>query len=64
MIIHLQLFKKSTVLPIIDEPDPVVSGRVGAGHLVATDCPSDHSRQALCCKMQAEFDHYLLTDKR
>ncbi len=25
---------------------------------------SDHSRQALCCKMQAEFDHFLLSDKR
>ena len=33
-------------------------------HLVATSCPSDHSRQALCCKMQAELDMFLKSDKR
>jgi hypothetical protein len=47
-----------------DAADPGVSERVGAGHLILTSCPSDHSRQALCCKMQAEFDHFLLSDKR
>ncbi len=47
-----------------DAADPGVSERVGAGHLIVTSCPSDHSRQALCCKMQAEFDHFLLSDKR
>jgi len=34
------------------------------GHLIVTSCPSDHSRQALSCKMQAEFDMFLLSDKR
>lgn len=34
------------------------------GHLVVTSCPSDHSRQALSCKMQAEFDMFLKSKKR
>jgi len=33
------------------------------GHLIVTSCPSDHSRQALSCKMQAEFDMFLKSDK-
>jgi len=33
------------------------------GHLVVTSCPSDHSRQALSCKMQAEFDMFLKSKK-
>ena len=32
--------------------------------MVETGCPSDHSRSALCCKMQAELDAFLDTDKR
>lgn len=38
--------------------------RAAGGHLVVTSCPADHSRQALSCKMQAEFDMFLDTDKR
>ena len=34
------------------------------GHLVVTSCPSDHSRQALSCKMQAEFDMFLTHQHR
>ena len=34
------------------------------GHLIVTSCPSDHSRQALSCKMQAEFDTFLKSEKR
>jgi len=37
---------------------------VMANHLVITKCPSDHSRQALCCKMQAEFDAFLASNKK
>jgi len=33
------------------------------GHLIVTSCPSDHSRQALSCKMQAEFDTFLKSEK-
>jgi len=34
------------------------------GHLRVTACPSTHSRQALCCKMAAEFDAFLNSDKK
>lgn len=32
--------------------------------VVVTDCPSDHSHQALSCKMSAEYDHFMASDKR
>ena len=34
------------------------------GHLIVTNCPPDHSRQALSCKMQAEFDMFLRSNKK
>jgi len=34
------------------------------GHLRATNCTSSHSRQALCCKMAAEFDAFFESGKR
>jgi len=34
------------------------------GHLKVTECTSSHSRQALCCKMSAEFDAFLDSGKR
>ena len=34
------------------------------GHLVITDCPSDHSRDALCCKMEAELMAFLTSPKK
>ncbi len=34
------------------------------GHLRVTDCPDNHSRQALSCKMAAELDAFLATNKR
>lgn len=37
---------------------------VSPGHLVSTSCPSDHSRQSLCCKMQAEIETFLATTER
>lgn len=33
------------------------------GHLLNTACPPDHSRQALCCKMQAELETFLQSSK-
>ena len=47
-----------------DAEDAEVGGRVGAGHLVHTHCPPDHSRQALCCKMQAEIETFLSQSDR
>ncbi|KAJ8001618.1 hypothetical protein DPEC_G00171350 [Dallia pectoralis] len=32
-------------------------------NLIVTDCPSDHSHQALSCKMAAEYDHFIASDK-
>ena len=46
-----------------DGADDVVDN-ITSGHLVVTDCPADHSRQALCCKMQAEFDAFLASNKK
>jgi len=31
------------------------------GHLVRTKCDRSHSRQALCCKMNAELDYFIAT---
>ncbi|XP_068177098.1 beta-1,3-N-acetylglucosaminyltransferase manic fringe isoform X2 [Antennarius striatus] len=35
------------------------------GHkVVVTSCQSDHSQQALSCKMSAEYDHFMASDKK
>ena len=57
-----QLAKKNTWF-FTDAEDEVTKEATG-GHLVVTSCPPDHSRQALSCKMQAEFDMFLQTNKR
>ena len=57
-----QLARRNTFF-FTDQEDKKTSLLTG-GHLVVTPCPSDHSRQALSCKMQAEFDAFLDTDKR
>ncbi|CAB1422731.1 unnamed protein product [Pleuronectes platessa] len=33
-------------------------------NVVVTDCQSDHSQQALSCKMSAEYDGFMSSDKR
>merc|ERR1712060_621922 len=38
-----------------DTSDPWVTRRT-EGHLIKTDCPSDHSRTSLCCKMEEELE--------
>jgi len=45
-----------------DEVDSETKELTG-NHLVKTKCASDHSRQALCCKMQAELELFLQSDK-
>jgi hypothetical protein len=46
-----------------DSADAETAALAG-GHLVPTPCAEDHSRQALCCKMQAELDLFLQSDRR
>lgn len=38
--------------------------RKTGGHLINTNCSASHNRRALCCKMAAEFDAFLQSDKR
>ena len=57
-----QLARRNTFF-FTDQEDAETQALTG-GHLVVTPCPSDHSRQALSCKMQAEFDAFLDTNKR
>ena len=57
-----QLARQNTFF-FTDSADPETSAATG-GHLVVTSCPPDHSRQALSCKMQAEFDTFIKTNKR
>ena len=54
---------RSSTFFFTDEVDAETKSLAG-GHLVATKCASDHSRQALCCKMQAELELFLQSDKR
>eukprot|EP00095_Tigriopus_kingsejongensis_P005382 maker-scaffold770_size100439-snap-gene-0.22 protein:Tk05382 transcript:maker-scaffold770_size100439-snap-gene-0.22-mRNA-1 annotation:"Fringe glycosyltransferase " len=46
-----------------DAEDPTIN-ELAYGHLQVTNCPASHSRQALCCKMAAEFEAFLQTSKR
>ena len=57
-----QLAKRNTFF-FTDGGDSETSAATG-DHLVVTSCPPDHSRQALSCKMQAEFDTFIKTRKR
>ncbi|NXW69354.1 MFNG acetylglucosaminyltransferase, partial [Hirundo rustica] len=41
-----------------DEEDGALKRRMG-GHVIFTNCSSEHSHQALSCKMAAEFDAFL-----
>ncbi|XP_050737203.1 fringe glycosyltransferase-like [Eriocheir sinensis] len=38
--------------------------RKTGGHLINTNCSASHNRRALCCKMAAEFDAFLNSDKK
>ena len=46
-----------------DGADPDLDSRTN-GHLRVTRCPQSHNRQALCCKMAAEFDAFLQSGKK
>uniref|UniRef100_UPI0035901C2E beta-1,3-N-acetylglucosaminyltransferase manic fringe-like n=1 Tax=Myxine glutinosa TaxID=7769 RepID=UPI0035901C2E len=46
-----------------DEKDDELEDVMG-DHVVVTNCAPAHSHQALSCKMEAEFEAYLVTDKQ
>ena len=46
-----------------DTSDPWVTRRT-EGHLIKTECPSDHSRTSLCCKMEEELTTFLTRSSR
>uniref|UniRef100_A0A8C4X119 LFNG O-fucosylpeptide 3-beta-N-acetylglucosaminyltransferase n=1 Tax=Eptatretus burgeri TaxID=7764 RepID=A0A8C4X119_EPTBU len=46
-----------------DEKDDELEAVMG-DHVVVTNCAPAHSHQALSCKMEAEFEAYLITDKQ
>ncbi|KAM9494755.1 beta-1,3-N-acetylglucosaminyltransferase manic fringe [Clarias gariepinus] len=45
-----------------DAEDQEISSR--GFHLVVTSCSPDHTREALSCKMAAEYDHFMASDKQ
>ncbi|XP_031455982.1 beta-1,3-N-acetylglucosaminyltransferase manic fringe isoform X2 [Phasianus colchicus] len=46
-----------------DEEDDALKRRMG-DHVVFTNCSTEHSHSALSCKMSAEFDAFLSSNKR
>ncbi|XP_018567115.1 fringe glycosyltransferase [Anoplophora glabripennis] len=57
-----QLAKKQTWF-FTDTDDPEYQMRTN-GHMINTNCSSSHNRKALCCKMSAEFDKFLESEKK
>jgi len=47
-----------------DRKDPITEAKVNGGHLIVTQCGDSHSRQDLCCKMSAEYDAFLESNKK
>ncbi|KAL1005674.1 hypothetical protein UPYG_G00062150 [Umbra pygmaea] len=45
-----------------DTEDKVITSR--GYNMIVTDCPSDHSHQALSCKMAAEYQHFMASSKK
>ncbi|XP_061882557.1 beta-1,3-N-acetylglucosaminyltransferase lunatic fringe-like [Entelurus aequoreus] len=46
-----------------DGEDALLRKRMG-GHVINTNCSAAHSRQALSCKMAAEYDAFLQSDRK
>ncbi|KAK2714739.1 hypothetical protein QYM36_009081, partial [Artemia franciscana] len=46
-----------------DSDDPEYSEKTN-GHLINTNCSASHNRRSLCCKMSAEFDAFLESDRK
>ena len=55
-------FAPSSTWIFSDTSDPDVTRRT-EGHLIKTECPSDHSRTSLCCKMEAELTTFLTSGR-
>lgn len=47
-----------------DSNDSDLISNLPEGHVINTNCSSEHSRKALCCKMALEFDVYISSNKR
>lgn len=47
-----------------DQHDEETERKVNRGHFIVTECGDSHSRQDLCCKMSAEFDAFLESNKK
>ena len=62
-IIQYRLFLCFKTWYFSDEYDGDVNERTG-GRLIVTNCSSKRTRTALACKMSAEYDHFLLSQKR
>ncbi|KAI5618653.1 beta-1,3-N-acetylglucosaminyltransferase manic fringe [Silurus asotus] len=45
-----------------DSTDKEISSR--GFHLIVTSCSPEHTREALSCKMAAEYDHFMASDKQ
>ncbi|KAI5089004.1 beta-1,3-N-acetylglucosaminyltransferase manic fringe, partial [Silurus meridionalis] len=45
-----------------DSPDKEISSR--GFNLIVTSCSPEHTREALSCKMAAEYDHFMASDKQ
>ena len=46
-----------------DADDPDLQNILPTGHVINTNCSSEHTRKALCCKMALEFDMYVNSNK-
>lgn len=46
-----------------DADDPELSRKTN-GHVINTKCPPTHHRSALCCKMAAEYDAFMMSTKK
>jgi len=56
---------KSSTWFFTDTKDVKIEERIQEKHFIKTSCPSDHSRQSLCCKMEAEIETFLReTDRK
>ena len=47
-----------------DSDDAELQKMLPDGHVLNTNCSSEHTRRALCCKMALEYDIYMNTNKR
>nr|XP_057902652.1 beta-1,3-N-acetylglucosaminyltransferase lunatic fringe-like isoform X2 [Doryrhamphus excisus] len=54
---------KQNTYVFTDGDDAELRERMG-GHMINTNCSATHSRQALSCKMAAEYDAFLMSERK